>query len=119
MVAPLLGFAAKAVGGALATKAAKKVGSLLFKSGGKVMAGKSSMLGRVASVGKKLATGGAIGATLGYLSSKTLGASKSSGYGVPVRRAHRFSISRYAKKILKAKLDAKIQKYKLAPLKGL
>lgn len=36
-----------------------------------------------------------------------------------VKKRSRFSISKYAKKLMKAKLDAKIQKYKFSALKGL
>lgn len=56
---------------------------------------------------------GIVGKVVGAGASLLGGRSKGTG------KRHRFSVSKYAKKIMKAKLDAKLMKIKMSPLRGL
>jgi len=81
------------------------------------MGKKSKIAGKALRGAAKLASfaPGPIG-MVAKVAGKALGSGGSTG---GVRRKSRFSISKYARKLMKAKLDAKIQKYKFSALKGL
>lgn len=77
-----------------------KVAGAALRGAGKVA---SYLPGPVGLVGK---VAGAVGGMVG-------------GKGRSGKKRSKFSINKYAKRIMKAKLDAKLWKIKMAPLRGL